>query len=252
MKVEADRYAAYEVDRVAHEGTAIKAIQSFATAEKQWILLNKPAPQNEFDFFYSSIGWFPRADFTTITKLNLSNSGMRDHNAYTLANTLTVLPNLKYLDVSGNDITHTGEGFFAKTLQSPMVQNIIVTIKKYTTDLGQEVIKPALKLFIEHAKENGVDTTNIATNKNAFVYMNDMINIKSNFLIGFTKCETGYSYLENGVTVEDLATEAALTHRAMKYIAPLVCIYEALDGAFTTPEGVALVIKGLELLGDNE
>ena len=51
VKVEADRYAAYEVDRVAHEGTAIKAIQSFATAEKQWVLLNKPAPQNEFDFF---------------------------------------------------------------------------------------------------------------------------------------------------------------------------------------------------------
>ena len=118
VKVEADRYAAYEVDRVAHEGTAIKAIQSFATAEKQWVLLNKPAPQNEFDFFYSSIGWFPRADFTTITKLNLSNSGMRDHNAYTLANTLTVLPNLKYLDVLGNDITHTGEGFFAKSIQN--------------------------------------------------------------------------------------------------------------------------------------
>ena len=51
VKVEADRYAAYEVDRVAHEGTAIKAIQSFATADKQWVLLNKPAPQNEFDFF---------------------------------------------------------------------------------------------------------------------------------------------------------------------------------------------------------
>jgi hypothetical protein len=252
LKVEVERYVACEEDRVAHEGPAIKAIQSFATAEKQLVLLNKPAAQKEFDFFYSSMNWFPGADFATITKLNLSNSGMLDNNAYSLANTLAALPNLKYLDVSGNQITPTGEGYLVKALQSSMVKDITITIKKYSTELGQKVIKPALKEFIVYAGKQGIDTTHIATNKNAFVYMNDIINIKSNFLIGFTKCETGYSYLENGVTVEDLATEAALTHRAMKYIAPLVCIYEALDGAFTTPEGVDLVIKGLELLGDNE
>ena len=252
FKVDVERYVAIQEDRLAHEGSAIEAIESFATAGKQWVLLNKPAAETEFDFFSNSFGWLPRANFATITKLNLSNSGMLDNNAYSLANTLTILLNLKYLDVSGNQITATGEGYFARVLQSPLVQNIIVTIKKYTTDLGQEVIKPALKLFIEHAKENGVDTTNIATNKNAFVYMNDIANIKSNFLIGFTKCETGYSYLENGVAVEDLAVEAALTYKAFRPLAPLVCIYEALDGAFVSPEGVDLVIKGLELLGDNE
>ena len=73
--------------------------------------------------------WFPRANFATITKLNLSNSGMLDNNAYRLANTLTILPNLKYLDISGNDITRTGEGFFASALQNPVVKDIMITIK---------------------------------------------------------------------------------------------------------------------------
>jgi hypothetical protein len=51
FKVDVERYVACEEDRVAHEGPAIKAIQSFATAEKQWVLLNKPVAQIEFDFF---------------------------------------------------------------------------------------------------------------------------------------------------------------------------------------------------------
>jgi hypothetical protein len=139
--------------------------------------------------------------------------------------------------VSGNQITPTGERYFANALQSFMVKDIIITIRKYSTELGQKVIKPALKEFIVYASNQGIDTTHIATNKNAFLYMNDMATIKSNFLIGLLKCETGYGYLESGVTVDDLAFEMALTHKAIKHLAPLVCIYEAAHGAFVSPEG---------------
>lgn len=87
-------------------------------------------------------------------------------------------------------------GIWVKVLQSSFVQDIMVTLKKYSTDLGQQVIKPALKEFVEHAKENGVDTTHIATNKNVFQYMNDMTTIKDNLLVGYFKCQSGYVYLE--------------------------------------------------------
>ena len=36
------------------------------------------------------------------------------------------LPNLKVLDVSGNQITATGEGFFTRALKNETVQDIII------------------------------------------------------------------------------------------------------------------------------
>ena len=193
VKVEADRYAAYEVDRVAHEGTAIKAIQSFATAEKQWILLNKPAPQNEFDFFYSSIGWFPRADFTTITKLNLSNSGMRDHNAYTLASTMTVLPNLKYLDVSGNQITATGEEYFAKVMQDPTVQRIVIILQNLSKHAklqsgNKEDVVSALRDILKRAEDRGVDVKNIVVDTGFITWVKNVKGMLNEAHSGFIKC----------------------------------------------------------------
>ena len=106
--------------------------------------------------------WFPRANFATITKLNLSNSGMLDNNAYSLANTLTILPNLKYLDVSGNQITATGEGFFVNSLTSLKTQDMVVILKKIT-EKGNEAMQSALNftlkglryIFDQHAKKLG-------------------------------------------------------------------------------------------------
>ncbi len=151
FKVDVERYVAIDEDRIAHEGPAIKAIQSFATVEKQWVLLNKPAAQTEYDFFYSSMCWFPRADFATITKLNLSNSGMLDSNAYSLSNTLTILPNLKYLDVSGNNITSYGEGYFVNSLASLKTQDIAIILRKIT-ETGNEAIKAAINFTLKGLK----------------------------------------------------------------------------------------------------
>ena len=41
------------------------------------------------------------------------------------------LPNLKVLDVSGNQITATGEGFFTRALKNETVQDIIIFLYKF-------------------------------------------------------------------------------------------------------------------------
>ena len=251
VKVEADRYAAYEVDRVAHEGTAIKAIQSFATADKQWVLLNKPAPQNEFDFFYSSIGWFPRADFTTITKLNLSNSGMRDHNAYTLANTLTVLPNLKYLDVLGNDITHTGEGFFAKSIQN-LKQEIKILLYKFEKleileeakkqgDLifgSKEERQEAIKYYLNWAKSNGVDVDNIVASKDIWTSVKTSAKMTTGFIGGLVKCNLQYDSVEEFTAKETLAALSKKMERGVFVVDFLSCYFETFDEYATSKVGI--------------
>lgn len=43
---------------------------------------------------------------------------MLDNDAYTLANALTVLPNLKYLDVSGNQFSETGNKYLAQAAKN--------------------------------------------------------------------------------------------------------------------------------------
>lgn len=58
--------------------------------------------------------FFPKTDYTTITKLNLSNSCMDDNSAYSMGQFLSTdrrFSNLKSLDVSGNNITLAGEGY---------------------------------------------------------------------------------------------------------------------------------------------
>ena len=114
-----------------------------------------------------------QVDVTTIINLNLSHSNMDDVGANIVSNLLKrgSLPNLKSLDVSGNQITPTGEGFFARALQSPLAQDIMITIKKYTTDLGQQVIKPALKEFLQDVHKLGVEISHFKTTQGSIEYL---------------------------------------------------------------------------------
>ena len=125
----------------------------------------------------------PRSDYATITKLNFSNSGMGVIECEYLAHTLTSLPNLKYLDVSGNNITAAGEGYFVKALKG--VRNIfgggqikilmhkfekeaVVEEAKKQGDLifgSKEERQEAIKYYLNRAKGNGVDVDNIVASK---------------------------------------------------------------------------------------
>ena len=121
----------------------------------------KHCEESQFAHFLNILSILEKNDVTAMTNLNLSNSDMDDCKPI----------HLRVLDVSGNHITPTGEGFFAKVLQSPLVQDIMITIKKYSTDLGQQVIKPALKEFLQDVHKLGVEISHFKTTQGSIEYL---------------------------------------------------------------------------------
>ncbi|MEN9917706.1 MAG: hypothetical protein RL662_142 [Bacteroidota bacterium] len=234
-----------------YEAPAIKAIQSFATAEKQWVLLNKPAAQKEFDFFHSSLGYFPRADFATITKLNLSNSCMDDDNVLGVTSALTILPNLKYLDVSGNKITVTGEGFLVKALQK-FQQEIKILLYKFkkleiveeAKDQGdlifgsKEERQEAIKHYLNRAKGNGVDVDNIVATKDIWTAIKTGAKVSTGFIGGLIKCNLGYDSVEEFAAKEAVAAVSKKAANGMFVLDFLTCYFETFDEYAISKEGI--------------
>jgi Leucine Rich repeat/Leucine Rich Repeat len=99
-----------------------------------------------------------------IKSINLSNNWLGDNSALFISQALEYgnMPNLKYLDVSGNQITATGEGYFVNSLTSLKTQDMVVILKKIT-ETGNEAMQSALNftlkglryIFDQHAKKLG-------------------------------------------------------------------------------------------------
>jgi hypothetical protein len=176
---------------------------------------------------------------------------MRDHNAYTLANTLTVLPNLKYLDVLGNDITHTGEGFFAKSIQN-LKQEIKILLYKFEKleileeakkqgDLifgSKEERQEAIKYYLNWAKSNGVDVDNIVASKDIWTSVKTSAKLTTGFIGGLVKCNLQYDSVEEFTAKETLAALSKKMERGVFVVDFLSCYFETFDEYATSKVGI--------------
>jgi len=191
-----------------------------------------------------------------IVTMNFSNNLIGDDGAKYMSDSLAMgrFPHLKSLDVSGNHITATGYGVFIKSLKT-LPHDIIVTLEKYSTNLGQKVIKPALKHFVKYATEQGVNTVDVATNKGGIGYLMDTLKIIGNIAVGVTKCsntlieilllDTTAPSMVKGLGLEMYGSTVA------KKVDFRVCVaLEVYDGIVST-EGVDLAVKAVDLIGDN-
>lgn len=88
-----------------------------------------------------------------IVTMNFSNNLIGDDGAKYMADSLAMgrFPNLKSLDVSGNQITSTGEGYFVNSLESLKKQDIAIILKKIT-ETGNEAIKAAVDFTLKALK----------------------------------------------------------------------------------------------------
>lgn len=190
------------------------------------------------------------------THVNLADNIITDKGALCFAESLNSSVNkLKVLHLEGNKITKTGEGFLVKSLKQ-ISQDIMVILEKYSTDLGQKVIKPALKYFVKHAEEHGVDTTHVATNKPTLSYIKDTGIIIKNIAFGYAKCSNIIiDMLSFDTTLSSLAKSSAIEmygSKAVKNTDLKVCVTLETYDAIVSPEGVDLAVKAIDLLGDVE
>jgi len=228
----------------------------------------KQCEESQFAHFLNILSILEKNDVTAMTNLNLSNSDMDDCDASILAKLIRQgnLPNLKGLDVSGNHITATGQGYFAKAMQNSLVQDIMITIKKYVTTLEQQVIKPVLKEFLQDVHKLGIEISHFKTTQGSIEYLGkylaghlskdgflfttsgakmseDMARLCKkggeeviNFTWGISKCATGnpVPLIENiakgkvGELVKDRVIEA-IGNKTIQKIDIFMCVTEVID-----------------------
>ena len=150
----------------------------------------KHCEESQFAHFLNVLSILEKNDVTAMTNLNLSNSNMDDCDASILANLLKrgSLPNLKVLDVSGNQITPTGEGYFAKALESVKVTSITIVLTAKNS--FKEIANFIKTGFNYYAKEFNIKQ--IAMDAESQKYITDCqktgINVALGGLEGVMKC----------------------------------------------------------------
>lgn len=246
--------------RQEHEADAVKVIKSFTSAEKHWALSSKPSNQTEFTFFVNSMCFFPKTDYTTIAKLNLSNSCMDDSGAHTIAQFLSTdrrFSNLKYLDVSGNKITPTVEGYFVKALQNPLVQDIIIFLYKFDQYskllAGSKLEKiEAIQTKLAEAEAAGIDVKNIVVDKSFMATVKEHVSMDWHAFFSFSKCFFVPDDLQSYTADKIIAKGAPKLYPALTAKDMVVCGFHAIEEAYISEVGAHQLMKELEVLSAGE
>ena len=195
-----------------------------------------------------------------ILRLDLSNNQIGDQGAKVIADGLAngVFPITKHINLSGNKITEGGEAQIIKGMKNASNTDLNVIFvnsgAKDTTPYWKKATKYLLDTYLKHAKNQGIDTEYVATNKSALDYILNVFKIGGNIGLGIVKCsntlleilsfDTNAPSITKGFALEMYGT------KAMKKIDFRVCaVLEAHDGV-VSDEGVELAVKAVELLGN--
>ena len=126
-----------------------------------------------------------------IVTMNFSNNLIGDDGAKYMADSLAMgrFLNLKSLNVSGNQITGTGEGYFAKALESVKVTSITIVLT--TKNSFKEIANFIKTGFNYYAKEFHIEqiAVDVDTQKYLTNCQKTGINLTEGFMSGFVKCK---------------------------------------------------------------
>jgi hypothetical protein len=212
----------------------------------------KHCEESQFNYFLNTQYILQKNDVTTMTKLDLSHSSMDDGDAKILAELIRQgnLPNLKGLDVSGNQITDNGEGYFAKAMQNSTVQHMYVTLKN-VVGTKKDYYGPILKQVLKDAKANGVDTSNIVVDKSLIGSIKDNLTMGKKIVFSFIKCKL-VPEIEAPSLAKDLFVFTYPKHMVTKILNPidtLTCVFEGAQESFNSDLGAKIAVRDLELMG---
>jgi len=190
-----------------------------------------------------------------IITMNFSNNLIGDDGAKYMADSLSMgrFPNLKSLDVSGNQITTTGEGYFAKAMQNSTVQDMYVTLKN-AVGTKKDYYGSFLKQVLKDAQSNGVDISNIVVDKSLISSIKNNTEMAWNIGVSFLKCKF-VPVLEAPSLAADVFVLAYPKHVISKIFSPtetLACVFNGVKEEFDTDLGAKIAIRDLELMGVDE
>lgn len=145
-----------------------------------------------------------------IVTLNISNNSIGDPGAEAFGNALIhgYHPSLKYLDISGNNITATGREYLAQALNN-ISQDLSIaynTIKGFS----KEKLTEAIKFILHLNKENGVSSNEMFMTKQSLEHCKKAVeNVGVNITVGVAKCKKApLKYLKpTDLTLQDVALD---------------------------------------------
>ena len=167
------------------------------------------------------------------------------------------LPNVKYIDVSGNQITPTGEDFFARALKNETVQDIIIFLYKFDQYskllAGSKLEKiEAIQALLAKAEAAGIDVKNIVVDKSFMASVKDRWEIGQKAVISFSKCFFVPDDLQSYTADKIIAKGAPKLYPAFNAIDMVVCGFHAIEDAYISEGGVRELIKELEVISAGE
>ena len=188
-----------------------------------------------------------------IVTMNFSNNLIGDDGAKYMADSLVMgrFPHLNSLNVSGNQITATGVGYFLDALKNSTVGNII--IKQYHLSVfGNKENKIGfMKDYLKQAQDKGVDVNNIVVDKSLFGYIKNTGKICKDTVVGFAKCYYVDDVATDHITGKILAKVSKTLLSFKNYSDVINCYAETFDDVMTSTEGVQLIKTDLEVIGEN-
>lgn len=194
----------------------------------------------------------PSAERCIVT-MNFSNNLIGDDGAKYMADCLKMgrYPHLKSLDVSGNQITATGVGYFLDALKNSTVGNII--IKQYHLSIfGNKENKIGfMKDYLKQAQDKGVDVNNIVVDKSLFGYIKNTGKICKDTVVGFAKCYYVDDVVTDHIKDKILAKVSKTLGVLNNYNDVINCYAETFDGVMSSTEGVQLIKTDLEVMGES-
>lgn len=126
-----------------------------------------------------------------IKSINFSNNLLDDNSANYIAKSLEYgrFPSLKYLDVSGNNITVTGTGYITNALN--VISQDLKIVLGSLKGIAKDIFKPSIKAMLYLAKSNGIQTKDALTTQETIEHCKKgSLNVVSNLAYGVLKCYT--------------------------------------------------------------
>ena len=232
-------------------------------------LLGYTAVEN---LFYTFRLGSPTATYN-IKYMNLSNNQIGDDGVKYIASHLSagLHPNLRCLDVSGNNLSYEVCGKIAKVVDQmkqdiKILVNRVLSINSITeggkkqSDLfygSKEEKQMVIKEYLKQAQSNGVDIQNVVVSKGIFEKIINGYNLGKDFLFGFTKCKIvpkDFTAFAEDKIIAHVSPQISAVKTITDCIA---CYFETFDKSGSSQEGIQFMLDAgfvttTELLGNVE